>query len=207
MAAAAKRGMAPRQLRALARRLSGAHPAMASVWNAVGAPEPVRFIAELEHGLRATVRLARSHLRRGARVVTLSYSSTVVAALSRGDLRVVVAESRPGGEGAITVRRLRRKGVKARLIADAEIARALEDADCGMVGADAVTPRWVINKVGTTLLALAARAADVPCYVLADPSKRVGSDWPLPDPTTAPRFERTAVRLVTAVVTPDVERD
>ena len=45
------------------------------------------------------------------------------------------------------------------------------DADLVLVGAEAVTPEAVVNKAGTCLLALAARAAGVPVCVAADSGK------------------------------------
>jgi translation initiation factor 2B subunit (eIF-2B alpha/beta/delta family) len=45
------------------------------------------------------------------------------------------------------------------------------EADLVLVGADAVTPEAVVNKAGTRLLALAARAAGVPVCVAADSGK------------------------------------
>lgn len=45
------------------------------------------------------------------------------------------------------------------------------EADLVLVGADAVTPEAVVNKAGTRLLALAARAAGVPMYVATDSGK------------------------------------
>ena len=45
------------------------------------------------------------------------------------------------------------------------------EADLVLVGADAVTPQAAVNKAGTRLLALAARAAGVPMCVAADSGK------------------------------------
>jgi translation initiation factor eIF-2B subunit delta len=188
------------QLERLAQRLCRAHPTMASVWNAVHATEPAAFARALRQDVRATVRAARRHLPSRAVVLTLSYSSTVLAALSRRDLRVVVGESLPGGEGRTTARRLSRKGVTARVVPDTMMAVAAQRADCAVVGADAVTPDAVINKVGTRLLALACRDADIPCYVLADSSKIVSAEWPPPDLARHRLFEATPRHIFTAVV-------
>jgi translation initiation factor eIF-2B subunit delta len=194
------RDATPAQLDRLAQRLCRAHPTMASVWNAVHAPEPAAFARALRHGVRETVRAARRHLPARAEVLTLSYSSTVLAALSRRDLRIVVAESLPGGEGRATARRLSRKGITARVVPDAMMAVAAHRVDCAVVGADAVTPDTVINKVGTRLLALACRDAGIPCYVLADSSKTVSPEWPLPDLTRHRLFEATPRHIFAAVV-------
>jgi translation initiation factor eIF-2B subunit delta len=194
------RDASPAQLERLAHRLCRAHPTMASVWNAAHATEPAAFGRALRRDVRATVRTARRHLPSRAVVLTLSYSSTVLAALSRRDLRVVVGESLPGGEGRTTARRLSRDGITARVVPDTMMAVAAQRADCGVVGADAVTPDTVINKVGTRLLALACQDADIPCYVLADSSKFVSAEWPQPDLARHRLFEATPRHIFTAVL-------
>lgn len=47
----------------------------------------------------------------------------------------------------------------------------MRQADLVLVGADAMTQAAAVNKAGTHLLALAAKAAGVPVYVAADSSK------------------------------------
>ena len=175
-----------------------AHPDMAPVWHAVHHDEPARFAEDLERAAARTVRVVRRRLPRRARVVTLSWSSTVVAILSRRDFRVSVAESRPGGEGRKVVRHRSRLGLATTLIPDAALGRAVRNADAALVGADAVTPHHVVNKVGTLLLALACRHAGVPCLVAADRFKRVPASWPLPEGETL--FEATPTSLFSAVL-------
>jgi len=196
------RGTLPaRRVDALARRLAAAHPAMGSVWNAVHAQDPERFRRDLERGVALTARRARSRLLRRARVVTISYSSTVLAALTRKDLRVTVLESLPGREGRRAARLLRRRGVTTRVAADAMAVRAVADARYVVVGADAVSPHVIVNKVGTLGLALAARYHGVPFMVLADRTKWVPASWALPDRGSAARlFEAVPRRLVTHVI-------
>jgi hypothetical protein len=65
-----------------------------------------------------------------------------------------------------------------------------------VVGADAVGPGGVINKVGTLRLALAARRSSTPCYSLTGESKLLDADLPAPHP-----FERTLLDLFTSVIT------
>lgn len=185
----------------LAGRLVAAHPAMGSVWNAARARDPDAFRRALEHGVANAARRARAWLPRRATVVTLSYSSTVLATLSRKDLRVTVLESLPGGEGMRTARLLRRQGVAARVVADSMAARAVGQARFVVVGADTVTPRFIVNKVGTLPLALAARHHRVPVLVVADRSKWVSAAWPMPEPGPRARlFEAVPRRIVTRVV-------
>jgi translation initiation factor 2B subunit (eIF-2B alpha/beta/delta family) len=190
-------------LNRLRRRLARAHPTMAAVWNAAHAAEPREFLKAIAVAWRRAARNARRLLPSSGTVVTLSYSSTVVAALQRRRGQVIVAESLPGGEGERMARALRRRGTRAIVVPDATVAAWVTEADAVVFGADAVTRRGVINKVGSRLLALAARAERCPCYVVADTSKFAlpGSRFPLPDLGPGDVFEYVALALVTRVIT------
>lgn len=90
---------------------------------------------------------------------TFSYSSSVEAVLAAvKPLRVVVFESRPGGEGAILAANLRVAGLEAVLLPDTMMPHGLDRVDYVLVGADAVTvDACLYNKVGTLQLAMIAR--------------------------------------------------
>ncbi|HET6777143.1 MAG TPA: hypothetical protein VFH81_05165 [Actinomycetota bacterium] len=132
----------------------------------------------------------------GDPVVVHSFSSTVIAAVAASGARAICARSEPGGEGEATVKRLSDLGVEARLAEDMEAVEAITEAGAVAVGADAVGPGGVVNKVRTRTLAEAARRAGTACLVLAGDSKLLEADVPAPDP-----FERTPLDLFTSVVT------
>ena len=113
--------------------------------------------------------------QRPKRIVTLSYSGTVMATLTTlpKDVEIAVAESLPMGEGAVTYRLLSDKGYKASLIRDSMIYRAVAQADLAVVGADGVCPEGLVNKVGTALLAAACREHGKPLVVLCSTSKLI----------------------------------
>src|SRR5918992_907797 len=131
-------------------------------------------------------------------VVVHSFSDTVNAALATSNVRAICALSEPGGEGATTAKALVDLGVDARLVTDEEALVAVAEAGAVVVGADAVGPGGVVNKMGTFRFAEAARAASTPCYSLAGVSKFLNADVPAQDP-----FERTPLHLFTALITPD----
>ncbi|MCG7844763.1 MAG: hypothetical protein MIO90_04970 [Methanomassiliicoccales archaeon] len=112
---------------------------------------------------------------RASRVMTLSYSSTVMAALLAmpKEVEVLVAESLPMGEGVVTYRRLNERGVKASLFRDSMMSSMVATADLVLVGADGVCPEGVVNKVGTMPLTLAAREHGIPVVVLCSTSKLI----------------------------------
>lgn len=111
-----------------------------------------------------------------SRVVTISHSSAVAQSLIHAhqsglDLQVVCLESRPRCEGRALATYLAEHGVKVEVAVDAAAYDVLEGADVWLAGADSLTERGVVNKVGTALLAAAARERGVPGYILCDRSK------------------------------------
>jgi translation initiation factor eIF-2B subunit delta len=119
---------------------------------------------------------AAEPLLKGCRsIVTLSYSSTVEAILRRAapaDCRVSIAESRPLMEGRRLFKRLRDGLPDLRMTTDAQMGLLIPSADLVLVGADTILRDLaVVNKVGTYLAALVARAHSRDFYVAADTYK------------------------------------
>jgi ribose 1,5-bisphosphate isomerase len=112
---------------------------------------------------------------RPKKVVTISYSSTVMVsllAMPKGS-EVLVAESLPIGEGNIACRRLVENGMKASLFRDSMMSSMVAKADLVLVGADGVCPEGVVNKVGTRSLALAALERGKPVIAVCSTSKLI----------------------------------
>jgi Initiation factor 2 subunit family len=129
-------------------------------------------------------------------ILTLSYSSTVREAIRlRRPKRVLCMRSEPGGEGLQMLRSIAGYA-DASVVWDDEALRDVP-AEAVVVGADAVTPTSVVNKVLTRRLADAARGAGVPCLVVAGETKFVPDELPVGDP-----FEATDIELFSAVATP-----
>jgi translation initiation factor eIF-2B subunit delta len=109
-------------------------------------------------------------------VLTHSLSSTVHAVFRRvagRRVRVVFTESRPGLEGHRLAEYLAKLGIPAQLISEAQMGQFVSQAQVALTGADAVLADGsVVNKVGTYLLALAAREHRVPFYVCYESFKR-----------------------------------
>jgi len=170
-------------LRQLATELAGAKPAMASIRNlanrALLASERAGSPAELRRQVtqavqeyiqqvgRSTARIAAQAaglIRPGATVMTISYSSVVLAtlkqALSAGKhFQIICPESRPVCEGRELARELARLGLRAELVADAAAPALVDQSDLLLLGGDALAPEGLVNKIGSYPLALAAQAA------------------------------------------------
>jgi translation initiation factor eIF-2B subunit delta len=192
-----------------ARRILRAHPAMAPLWRAfaLALTDDGDAVLELAERIDAetdgVVRAAAGWaIGRRARVLTHSASGTVFETLCRAQRRieeVVCTVSLPGGEGRPFARRLSKEGFAVTVVGDAEIGRAAGGVTIALVGADAVTPEAVVNKVGTRLVALAARDAGIPCYALASSTKLLPeAAW---NPDAAPAYEATPLALLDAVIT------
>jgi len=115
------------------------------------------------------VRLLRAP---GPWIATLSMSGAVAAAFrlahARGlKPRALIAESRPRFEGRDLAAALAADDIPTWLVVDAALPLLLSQAAAVWLGADAVTDRGVINKIGSFAAALAAREHSVPVYALA----------------------------------------
>jgi ribose 1,5-bisphosphate isomerase len=157
-------------------------------------------------------------------LLTHSLSGTVQAVLlaCRHLLEhVYVTEGRPRCEGRETAQALAAAGISVTLLTDAEAGLFIPECAAVVVGADSVLADGaIINKAGTYLLALAARAnrpQPVPLLALAEtlkiaPSTRTHLEEMDPSevlPSPAPSgvsarniyFDHTSARLVSAVIT------
>ncbi len=114
--------------------------------------------------------------KEGSKVLTHSFSSTVLEALKKASskvkLEIYVTESRPLYEGRAMAKELAKSGCEVTLITDASIGYFTKEVDLALTGADTISADGsVINKMGTYLLALAAKKASIPFYVTAETLK------------------------------------
>jgi ribose 1,5-bisphosphate isomerase len=142
--------------------LRGANPSAAAAWQAL---EQARRAAHeaLVGWATASDQIAsyaRPYLK--GTLLTHSLSGTVQAALlaCKDQIeRVYVTESRPRCEGRATAQALASAGMAVTLLTDAEAGLFIPACAAVVVGADSILADGaVVNKAGTLLLALAARA-------------------------------------------------
>jgi translation initiation factor 2B subunit (eIF-2B alpha/beta/delta family) len=196
------------ELMAFASSLYAAQPAMAPLFNLAndillalestampeeGRPRVQHIVrAFVEHIEQAHSRLATTALpllTHGARVLTFSSSSTVLAVLLEAHAQqrvstVFCTESRPMLEGQHFARTLSSAGITVEFGVDAAISMFARRSSVALVGVDSLTGQGVVNKLGTTSLALVARHAGIPCYAIGDRHK-----W-LPAATDPPDLAR-----------------
>ncbi|HED03255.1 MAG TPA: translation initiation factor eIF-2B [Candidatus Fraserbacteria bacterium] len=188
-------GKAQQNLSRFTRELAKAKPAMASMRNLanqallaselVGSPAELRrhvaqtvqrYIQQLGESTDLIAAQAARLIRPGATVMTISYSSVVLAtfkrALSAGKhFRVICPESRPICEGRVLAQELARLGLRAELVADAAAPALVSRSELLLLGGDALAPEGLVNKIGSYPLALAAQAAQRPVIALVSRQK------------------------------------
>jgi ribose 1,5-bisphosphate isomerase len=85
---------------------------------------------------------------------------------------VLVTETRPRFQGHITARELAKAGIPVTLILDDAVRYFMQRVDKVIVGADAVAANGaLVNKIGTSMIALAAHEARVRVFVAAETYK------------------------------------
>jgi len=130
---------------------------------------------EFEDIARRVVLNFRTRFSRLRHPMVISYSSRVLQTIGGSGAsgrQVTVCESRTAYEGRRTARLLAASVASVTLITEAQIGIAMNDCDSVVLGCDAVyADGSIINKTGSYLLALAAKAKKRPVIVLGDTYK------------------------------------
>ena len=85
---------------------------------------------------------------------------------------VFVTETRPRFQGYLTASELSKVGIPVTMILDDAVRYFMQDVDKVIVGADAITANGaLVNKIGTSMVALAAHEAKVRFFVAAETYK------------------------------------
>lgn len=128
----------------------------------------------------ARERIGRTGAKRimdGSTVMTHCNSSAALSVIKHAfdegkDVRVIATESRPRHQGYLTTKELVDYGIDVTLIVDSAVRYFMKEVDVVVVGADTITVNGaLINKIGTSQIALAAKEARVPFMVAAETYK------------------------------------
>ncbi len=118
--------------------------------------------------------IGAKRIRDNSAILTHCHSSTVSHMLwkakSEGKtFEVICSETRPAFQGRITAKEMLALGVKTTFIVDSAARSFIHDVDLVLVGADAVTSEGnVVNKIGTSTIAVLAHEARKPFYVVSE---------------------------------------
>ncbi|MEM3453478.1 MAG: ribose 1,5-bisphosphate isomerase [Candidatus Hadarchaeum sp.] len=99
--------------------------------------------------------------------------SIIKTAFKQGkNIEVITTESRPVWQGRLSARELLKEGIPTTMIIDSAVRHFIRDVDKVIVGADSIAANGaVVNKIGTSSIALAAHEARVLFFVAAETYK------------------------------------
>jgi ribose 1,5-bisphosphate isomerase len=133
-----------------------------------------QFLESLVRSKEKIAEVGSKRVSKGSKVLTHCHSSTVTNMLRKAkdegkSFEVVCTESRPVFQGRITAKEMLDAGIETTMIVDSAVRYFVNDVDLVVVGADAITSEGnVINKIGTSMVALAAKEARTPFYVASE---------------------------------------
>jgi ribose 1,5-bisphosphate isomerase len=133
-----------------------------------------RFLRELENSKQRIAEIGSRRIRHNSTILTHCHSSTVTHLLKKAKqdgkvFEIICTETRPVFQGKTTAREMLDLDVKTTFIIDSATRFFMNQVDLVIVGADAITSEGnVINKIGTSMVALVAQEARTPLYVVSE---------------------------------------
>jgi ribose 1,5-bisphosphate isomerase len=133
-----------------------------------------QFLNNLERSREEIATIGANRIRNGSVIFTHCHSSTVTYMLQKAKqqgkiFEVICTETRPIFQGRKTAKEMLDLDLKTTMIVDSAARHFMNQADIVLVGSDAITSEGnVINKIGTSLIALAAHEARTPFYVVSE---------------------------------------
>lgn len=133
-----------------------------------------QFLNNLERSREEIATIGANRIRNGSVIFIHCHSSTVMHMLQKAKqqgkiFEVICTETRPIFQGRKTAKEMLDLDLKTTMIVDSAARHFMNQADIVLVGSDAITSEGnVINKIGTSLIALAAHEARTPFYVVSE---------------------------------------
>jgi ribose 1,5-bisphosphate isomerase len=125
---------------------------------------------------------------------------------------VICTETRPLFQGRTTAKEMLGLGIETTMIVDSAARYFMNQVDLVIVGSDAITSEGnVINKIGTSMIALAAHEARTPFYVVSellkfDPATVYGDYEKIEERTQAEIWKDAPAKLIVRNPAFDVTR-
>lgn len=135
------------------------------------------FIKDSRTAVRRIGEIGSGRISDGDTILTHCNSqaalSVIKTAFRQGkDIEVFATEARPRYQGHITARELAKEGIPVTLIVDSAVRVFIKDIDKVIVGADSIAVNGaVVNKIGTSQLALIAHESRTLFFVAAESYK------------------------------------
>jgi ribose 1,5-bisphosphate isomerase len=137
----------------------------------------VQFVRSSRDAVECIGKIGARHIRDGDVVLTHCNSEAALACVLEAhrngkDFEVFATEVRPRNQGHLTIKVLNEAGIRTSFIVDAAVRTYINRVDTVITGADAIAVNGaVVNKIGTSQIALAAHEARTPLVVAAETYK------------------------------------
>ena len=162
---------------AAAKKLAAARPTEPMLRNSIRYLEKFyhaeNLLTKLDSDQRKIAAMGAEKIKNGMTVYTHCHSSTVndilIQAKKQGkSFEVNATETRPFMQGRLTAQQLSSAKIPVTLFVDSAARLALKKADIMMIGADSISADgYVINKIGSELMADMANHYQVPIFICA----------------------------------------
>ncbi|MGV8142535.1 MAG: translation initiation factor eIF-2B [Candidatus Pacearchaeota archaeon] len=158
-------------------------------------------------------------ISKNSRIMTHCHSKTLELALvsahkSGKIFSVLNLETRPLMQGHITARNLLKKGIDVTMSVDSAMHLEIKQCDIVILGADAVTKKGVLNKIGSGAIAELAHQHKKPVYIITDSWKFSNNSVPIEERSNKevwknhpkkikiinPSFELIKPKFITAII-------
>ncbi|WP_440059547.1 ribose 1,5-bisphosphate isomerase [Thermogladius sp. 4427co] len=136
-----------------------------------------RFINESLEAVKRIAEFGSKRIKENSVILTHCHSTAAVSVITEAYrqgkvVKVYSTETRPFYQGRITTRQLLENGVPVVQIPDSAVRYIMHEIDHVVIGADTITSNGaVVNKIGTSQVALAAHEARVRVFVAAETYK------------------------------------
>jgi len=165
------------------------------------------FIENTKTAIQRIGEIGARRIRDNDVLLTHCNSSAAIAVMKTAwnqgrKFEVLVTETRPRFQGHLTARELSGSGIPVTLILDDAVRYFMQDVDKVLIGADAITANGaLVNKIGTSMVALAAHEAKVRVFVAAEtykfsPETMVGELVRIEERDSSEVISKTEVRKV-----------
>ncbi|MDO5846025.1 MAG: ribose 1,5-bisphosphate isomerase [Methanocorpusculum sp.] len=135
------------------------------------------FIWSSRTALDRIAAMCANHIPDGSTIMTHCNSKAALASIIRAkqqgkNIEVYATEVRPWNQGRLTIKTLNDNEIPTTYIVDSAVRTFMKNVDLVVVGADAITVNGaVVNKIGTSQIALAAHEARKNVIVTAETYK------------------------------------
>ncbi|MCP1714339.1 ribose 1,5-bisphosphate isomerase [Methanocalculus alkaliphilus] len=148
------------------------------------------FIRSSEEAVRTIGMIGANQIRDGDTILTHCNSEAALACIIEAkrqgkEIEVFATEVRPWNQGRLTIEALNHHEIPTHFIVDSAVRFFINDVDLAIAGADAISADGsVINKIGTSQIALAAHEARTKMIIAAEtykfaPRSSIGLEIPV----------------------------